>query len=77
MVDVREKWAAYQALPTLRYYLMVDSERVWAKVYFREPGAPWFEQELSADDRLDIRCDGTHLALTLDDLYEDTGLVPV
>lgn len=76
-VDVREKWAAYRGLASLRYYLLVDSERLWAKVFFRDAHDAWFEQELSADDRVDVACDGTRLTLTLDDLYEDTGLLVV
>ncbi|MBT9589603.1 MAG: Uma2 family endonuclease [Thiobacillus sp.] len=76
-VDVREKWAAYRGLTSLRYYLLVDSERLWAKVFFRDAHDAWFEQELSADDRIDVACDGTRLTLTLDDLYEDTGLLVV
>ncbi|MHB1054219.1 MAG: Uma2 family endonuclease [Thiobacillus sp.] len=76
-VDVREKWAAYRGLASLRYYLLVDSERLWAKVFFRDEHDAWFEQELSADDRIDVACDGTRLTLTLDDLYEDTGLLVV
>lgn len=76
-VDVREKWAAYRGLASLRYYLLVDSERLWAKVFFRDAHDAWFEQELSADDRIDVACDGTRLTLTLDDLYEDTGLLVV
>lgn len=76
-VDVREKWAAYRGLTSLRYYLLVDSERLWAKVFFRDEHDAWFEQELSAEDRIDVACDGTKLTLTLDDLYEDTGLLVV
>ena len=76
-VDLREKWAAYRALPSLRYYLLVDSERLWAKVFFRDANDAWFEPDLSADDRVDVACDGTRLTLTLDDLYEDTGLLVV
>jgi Uma2 family endonuclease len=76
-VDVREKWAAYRGLASLRYYLLVDSERLWAKVFFRDEHDAWFEQDLSADDRIDVACDGTRLTLTLDDLYEDTGLLVV
>jgi Uma2 family endonuclease len=76
-VDVREKWAAYRGLASLRYYLLVDSERLWAKVFFRDEHDAWFEQELSADDQIDVACDGTRLTLALDDLYEDTGLLVV
>lgn len=76
-VDMREKWQAYRALPSLRYYLMVDSERLWARAFFRSNGGDWFEQELSREDILAVQCDGVSLDLTLDDLYEDTGLLLV
>ncbi|MCA1977700.1 MAG: Uma2 family endonuclease [Thiobacillus sp.] len=76
-VDVREKWAAYRGMASLRYYLLVDSERLWAKVFFRDANDVWYEQELSADDQVDVSCAGTRLTLTLDDLYEDTGLLIV
>ncbi len=76
-IDVREKLAAYRSLASLRYYLLVDSERLWAKVYFRDEHGAWFEQELSPEDRLDVACDDARLALSLDDLYEDTGLLVV
>ena len=75
--DMREKWQAYRALPSLRYYLLVDSERLWARVFFRAEGGDWFEQELSTEDIVDVQCDGARLDLTLDDLYEDTGLLVV
>lgn len=76
-IDLREKWAAYRALASLRYYLVVDSEKLWAKVYFRDDADQWFEQELSPEDRLTVACPGVQLTLTLDDLYEDTGLLVV
>lgn len=76
-VDLREKWAAYRSLASLRYYLLVDSERLWAKVFFRDEHGAWFEQELSPEDRLDVVCGDARLALSLDDLYEDTGLLVV
>ncbi|MFN3715829.1 MAG: Uma2 family endonuclease [Thiobacillus sp.] len=76
-VDIREKWVAYRGLASLRYDLLVDSERLWARVYFRDAQDAWFEQELSTEDRVDVACDGTRLTLTLDDLYEDTGLLVV
>ncbi len=74
-VDLREKWQAYRTLPSLRYYLLVDADRLWAKVFFRHEGEGWFEQELSPEDRLEVACGDLRLALTLDDLYEDTGLL--
>jgi Uma2 family endonuclease len=76
-IDVREKWQAYRALPSLRYYLLVDSERLWTRVFFRKQGGDWFEQQLSREDMLEVQCDDVRLDLTLDDLYEDTGLLLV
>jgi Uncharacterized protein conserved in cyanobacteria len=38
-VDLREKWLAYRELPSLRYYLVVDSERVWARAFFAPTAA--------------------------------------
>ncbi len=74
-IDVREKWSAYQALSSLRYDLRVDSERLWAKCYSANAAGQWFEQELSAEDRLEINCGDARIALTLDDIYEDSGLL--
>lgn len=73
-IDQREKWAAYRKLPSLRYYLIADSERVSARLFFRDAQGTWFEQELGPEDRLEIACDGARIVLTLDDVYEDTGL---
>ncbi len=75
-IDQREKWSAYRKLPSLRYYLLVDSERLWARAFFRDAQGNWLEQALERDDALEVACDGTRLRLTLDDLYEDTGLLP-
>ncbi|WP_018076486.1 Uma2 family endonuclease [Thiobacillus denitrificans] len=46
-------------------------------IYFRDEHGVWFEQELSPEDRLDVACGDARLALSLDDLYEDTGLLVV
>jgi Uma2 family endonuclease len=74
--DVKEKWLSYQRLPSLRCYLLVDSERVWAQCHVRLPDGQWGTLALQADDRLDVQCGDASLSLCLDDLYEDTGLLP-
>jgi Uma2 family endonuclease len=74
-IDLREKWSAYRRLPSLRYYLLVDAERLWARAGWRDADGGWLERELGRDDALDIACDGIRLRLTLDDLYEDSGLL--
>lgn len=74
--DVREKWLSYQRLPSLRYYLQVDSERVWAQCHVRLPDDQWDPLAPQADDRPDVQCGDASLSLCLDDLYEDTDLLP-
>ncbi len=74
--DLREKLSAYRQLTSLRFFLLVDSERLWAKCYSTDGASNWFEQELSPEDRLDITCGDARVTLTLDDIYEDTGLLP-
>jgi Uma2 family endonuclease len=76
-VDLREKWLAYRSLTSLRYYLLVDADRLWTKVYSRGEGDVWYEQTLSAEDALAIDCADLRVVLTLDDIYEDTGLLVV
>lgn len=76
-VDLREKWAAYKVLPGLRYYLLADSERVWANAYFRGDDAAWCEQKLGESDQLEVACSDVRVRLALDDLYEDTGLLRI
>lgn len=73
-IDQREKWLHYRSIPSLRYYLMVDSERLEARVLLRD-GEVWREQALGREDMVQIECDGAALTLALDDLYEDTGLL--
>jgi Uma2 family endonuclease len=73
-IDAREKWLHYRELPSLRYYLMVDSERVAARLLTRAGDARWLEQQLDAGEALRIECGGLAIALSLEDLCEDTGL---
>jgi Uma2 family endonuclease len=74
-IDQREKLLAYRALPSLRYYLLTDSERVYARLYSREADGAWYQRELDASDSLTLRCGPCEIPLCLDDLYEDTGLL--
>lgn len=73
-IDAREKWLHYRELPSLRYYLMVDSERVWARLLSRAGEGRWLEQQLDAGEVVRIECGGLAIGLSLEDLYEDTGL---
>jgi Uma2 family endonuclease len=73
-IDLREKWLSYQSISSLRYYLVADSERSWARLYTRTDSG-WREHELGADEIARIECGDTVLGLSLIDIYEDTGLI--
>lgn len=73
-IDLREKWLAYKSIDNLRHYLVVDSERMAAKLYART-AAGWHEHEIGADEIMQLECGDTRLGLSLIDIYEDTGLI--
>ena len=84
-IDEREKWLHYRDLPSLRYYLLIDSEKRHARIRSRElgnlggkdggkDGAGWLEQTLDEEDIVALSCGPAHTTLCLDDLYERTGL---
>ncbi|XTI73420.1 Uma2 family endonuclease [Acidithiobacillus sp. AC3] len=73
-IDEREKWLAYRDIPSLQYYLLVDSEKIHARLLSRE-GQVWREQILDPEDAVSLRCGGLSITLSLDDFYEDSGLI--
>jgi Uma2 family endonuclease len=74
MIDAREKLQAYLALASLRYYLMVDSERVAVNYYVRAPSGEWLLGALESGEQIEVGCGPVRVALRLADIYEDTGL---
>ncbi len=72
-IDEREKWLHYRDIPTLRYYLLIDSEARHARIRSRE-GDGWLEQTLDAEDIVSLTCDPISTSLCLDDIYERSGL---
>ncbi len=73
-IDEREKWLHYRDIPSLRYYLLIDSEKRHARIRIRD-GEGWLEQTLDADDIVPLSCGPVSTTLCLDDIYERTGLL--
>lgn len=73
--DQREKWLHYQTIPSLRYYLLVEADRLGARLLTRMGEARWTEQTLDREDIVTLACGDTRITLSLDDVYEDTGLL--
>ncbi len=72
-IDEREKWLHYRDMPSLRYYLLIDSEQRRARVRIRD-GEGWLEQTLDEDDIVPLTCGPVSASLCLDDIYERSGL---
>jgi Uma2 family endonuclease len=72
--DRREKLDAYQRIPSLGTYLIVDQRRRHVFVYRRE-GGEWLRDELSGAGTIAIPMLGAELSL--DDIYDDVTLPPL
>lgn len=65
-IDRREKLLAYQSLPSLQTYLLVDQERQQVEAFQRTDG---WESRIYTEGAVDIPCLSTSLAL--EDIYCD------
>ncbi len=72
--DTREKLHAYRGIETLRYYVVVDSDRVCVSYHVRGDDGGWLAASLDPGERLEVLCGPVRAALTLASIYEDTGL---
>jgi Uma2 family endonuclease len=66
--DRREKLVAYQEIPTLRGYLLLDSEAVGGEYYRKDEDGRWWRTELSSHSVVQVDCLAT--ALDLREVYE-------
>ena len=72
-IDEREKWHHYRDIPTLRHYLLIDSESRQVRLRTRE-GADWLEQALGEGERLRLACGPVRLEMGLEEIYDRSGL---
>ncbi len=70
-VDRHEKWQIYSEIPSLRYYLLADSQRKKVEYYQRDANGAWQLASLAAGQTLAITCGDYQASLSLDDIYED------
>jgi Uma2 family endonuclease len=73
--DRGRKFEHYQAIDSLKEYLLVSSERVRAELYTRQPDDRWLLTVANTlEASLDLQSIGCRLSLT--DLYENVELQP-
>ena len=73
-IDTREKLQAYCAIESLRYYLLVESERAAVRYRIRGADGLWLEASLDPGERIQVECGAVNASLGLREIYEDTGL---
>lgn len=75
--DRREKLAAYERVPALRDYLLVEQNEERVVRHWRSEGGAWQEEEVSAASGVTtIRVPRLDLSLTLSEIYEGVGTSP-
>lgn len=73
-IDRREKRAAYQTLPSLLEYLIVEQDRMRAYLHFRRAGT-WLTQILTDPDDI-VTCSCLNLRMTLQEIYDGVVFPP-
>ena len=72
-IDEREKWHHYRDIPTLRHYLLIDSESRRVRLLSRQDGG-WLEQSLAEGEYLVLSCGPVRLEMGLAAIYDRSGL---
>jgi Uma2 family endonuclease len=72
-IDSREKLVAYQQIPSLRYYLLISTNKKHIKYFIRNEQNEWQTALLEENEILNVDCDNYHAVLTLNDIYEDVA----
>ena len=73
--DRREKLDAYQRLPSLRSYLIVEQRHPRVLAYSRDTDGSWLREELAGAGTVSLRA--IDLAITLDEIYDDIPMPPL
>jgi Uma2 family endonuclease len=72
--DRGEKLDAYQSIPSVMEYLLVDSRRVWVCLFLRMAGGFWTETMYGIGEIVELRTAG--VSIDVAELYAGTGRVP-
>ncbi len=71
--DRGEKLDAYQSIPSVMEYLLVDSRRVWVCLFRRMAGGVWIETTYGLGENVDLRTVG--VTVDVAELYAGTGRI--
>lgn len=72
-LDRREKFFAYQTIPQLEAYVLVEQEKIGCTIFHR--GEVWTSEVLTTPEQ-DLFLKNINFRIPLCDIYERTGLLP-
>lgn len=76
-IDHREKLLAYKNIPSLKYYLLIASNRQHVEYYQRNDAGEWESAILRMNHVIHVQCKTANshyeAGLCLDDIYEDVS----
>jgi len=72
--DRGTKFNLYRAIPSLKEYILVDSEAIKIEAFYINPNKHWELQEYRQQEAL-LHIQTIGYSLPLADIYEDTGLI--
>jgi Uma2 family endonuclease len=73
--DRREKLEAYQRVPSLRLYMIVEQRHRRVFVYSRDDDDTWLREEYTGTGDVAIRALG--ITMSLDEIYDDVPMPPL
>jgi len=68
--DRREKWLAYRDIPSLRYYLLVNSKKPQVEYYQHLDNGEWVWNRLEPGEMLEVNCNEYQAQLRFEDIFE-------
>ena len=72
--DRGRKFELYRSIDTLTHYLLVEQDRPYAELFFKNPQGQWTLQPLKADDAMQIDALGQPWPVTT--LFDDIDFTP-
>lgn len=72
-VDRREKLRAYQQMPSVHEYVLVEQEKIWVEIHRRQPDARWITYFFSRNDT-EFTLESVDLTVQLAELYRRVDL---
>lgn len=76
-IDRREKLRAYQLIPSVREYVVIDQDKIYVELHRRQRDGRWITYFYNSSDRdIEIEFESVGLKTTLADVYRRVRFAP-